>query len=350
MVIPEDIKNPRNWNPRDGTVILTEDNFIMYTFGYSHPKDLVISYLKYIPEEKLENFKIDFLDHKWKFRNITMIRPKELYSSKNFKSIRDTFKNYYPDYLYYSPFLQKEVFVVPYSHIKELFIPNKRLKFLLQKENLDSHESLALELIKLLSSSSGVQLSSFGIHGSTSYEMHSPNSDIDISVYGKDNFLTVKKAVSELVEKDIVKRAIKIPTDAYRLNRGIYSGTDFVFNAIRTLGETYNGYGHYKYEHIRRINFNARISEDKESVFRPAIYGIEDVEVFDKSIDMNLDKIRKVVSMIGEFRGLCKEGSRIEGVGMLEKVEDRKDSEIYYRIVIGSGKAKEYIKPVFPIL
>lgn len=346
MVIKQNPKIPKNWSPRDGTVILTKDNFIMYTFGYSHPKNLVISYLKYIPEDNLEHFNINFLNHKWKFRSITMRRPKDLYTSKNFESIKNTFNMHYPHYLYYSPFLQKEVFVVPYSYIKELFMPNERLKHLLQKKELDSHESLALELIKLLSSSSGVSLDSFGIHGSTSYEMHSPTSDIDISVYGRDNFLTVKKAFKKLIKDDIVKRAIKIPTDAYRLNRGIYKETDFVFNAIRTLDETYNEYGMHKFEHVKRVHFNCRVSDDSESVFRPAIYGIDSIEIFDDSIDTNIYNIRQIISMIGEFRGLCKKGTKIEGTGMLEQVENQKTSETFYRIVIGSGKGKEYMMPL----
>lgn len=340
------MKIKKDWLPRDGDVILTKDNLIMYTFGYDHPKNKVISYLKYIPEALIKYFKISFLEHKWKFRDIIMRRPQELYTPKNFQSIINTFKNDYPQYLYYSPFLQKEVFTVPYEYIEEIFIPKERLQRLLRKEKLDSHESLAIELIEYLSRESMVPINELGIHGSTSYEMHSPTSDIDIAVYSRQNFLKVKEAVQKLVEKGIVKRAIKIPTDAYRLNRGIYKETDFVFNAIRNVEETRNEYGLYKYNHIKTIEFKCEISRDIESVFRPAIYGIEDIEILNDSIDLELHQIKQVVSMIGEFRGICEKGEKIQGVGMLEKVINQENSEIFYRVVIGSGKGKEFIKPL----
>jgi predicted nucleotidyltransferase len=211
---------------------------------------------------------------------------------------------------------------------------------------LDSHESLAIELIKLLSDTSDVPINEFGIHGSTSYEMHSPSSDIDIAVYGRLNFLKVKEAVQKLVEKGIVKSFIKIPTDKYRLNRGIYKETDFVFNAIRNVEETRNEYGLYKYDHIKTIKFKCKILKDIESVFRPAIYGIEDIKILNDSIDLESQKIKQVVSMIGEFRGICVKNDKIQGVGMLEKVINQENSEIFYRVVIGSGKGKEFIKPL----
>ena len=56
---------PKNWISRDGDVILTTDNFIMYTFGYDHPKNKVISYLKYIPENLIKLFRRKYYEKEY---------------------------------------------------------------------------------------------------------------------------------------------------------------------------------------------------------------------------------------------------------------------------------------------
>ena len=330
---------------RDGTVILTEENFIMYTFGYNHPIGYVISYLKYIPKKYREKFEISFIDHEWNFRDIKMIRPKELYSPENFKSILASFNKFFPFYIFKSDFLQKEIFVVPRARIKELFIPEERLELLLNKENPDSHEVLAIELITLLSKRSKVPIKSFGIHGSTSYEMHSSKSDIDISIYGGNNFFKVKGIINKLVEEKLISRSIKISTDEYRKNRGIYKGVDFVFNAIRTLKETTNEYGIYKYTPIEQVKFECIIIDDSESIFREAIYIIKNVVLENEIKNVDVKKINQVVSMIGEFRGIARNGDSIMGFGMIEEVNNVKTNDIFFRIIIGSGVDKEYIMP-----
>lgn len=38
------------WIPRDGDIIVSDDNFIFYTFGYEHPENSIIVFLKYVPE------------------------------------------------------------------------------------------------------------------------------------------------------------------------------------------------------------------------------------------------------------------------------------------------------------
>ncbi|MHA1271630.1 MAG: hypothetical protein ACTSPY_17695 [Candidatus Helarchaeota archaeon] len=333
-----------NWIPRDGDVILTDDNFIMYAFGYDHLQgDKIICYIKYIPEDYINLFGIPFLEHKWNFRDIVMRRPKQLYSPKNFKILTQVFRKSFPDYLFYSKYLHKEIFVVPYSKIKEIFIPDRQLKKLLLKKDLDSHETQAVELIKLLSSASKVPIESFGIHGSTSYEMHTNQSDIDIAIYGRNNFIKVKQAMTELIQDNIVFPAIKIPTDKYRLNRGVYKNRDFVFNAIRNLDEIKNEYGKYVYRHKWAIKFKCQIIDDMESIFRPAKYIIKNVKT-EKNIENSiLNKIKEVVSMIGEFRGIGNKGDTLYGIGMLEEVKDIITSEVYYRIIIGSGIRHEFL-------
>ena len=335
----------KNWCPKDGTVILTKDNFIMYIFGYDHPKNMVISYLKYIPQDLVNLFDIKFLDHKWKFRNIIMRRPIKLYSPKIFNNIMNTFKKEFPYYLYYSKNLNKEVIVVPYTKIKEIFDPQTQLKKLLSKKYKDSHEKMAIELIELLSKNSNVPMSSFGIHGSTSYEMHTLQSDIDIAVYGANNFLKVKNAIKSLINLGKLRYGIKIPTDEFRKNRGVFRGTDFVVNAIRADNEITNTYYTFKYEPKFSVKFECHIINSSESMFRPAKYVVADLKIYNSKINIETNSIKEIVSMIGEYRGIAEKCNKIKGQGMLEKVINLKTSHSHYRIVIGSGTGNEYILP-----
>ncbi|MHA1143613.1 MAG: nucleotidyltransferase domain-containing protein [Candidatus Helarchaeota archaeon] len=335
----------KNFIVRDGDIILSSDGFIFYAFGYDHPQNMAISYLKYIPVELREHFPIDFIPHVWKRNERAYIRPKKLYSEENFNKIMQAFELDFPEYVFESQQLRKKVFSVPFSKIKRVFSPEDGLQQLLQKEKADELEKKALELIKLISHESGVSLENFGIHGSILTGMHGEDSDIDISIYGADNFLRVKKAIAEMVKRNVIDYLFEIPTDEYRLNKCVHDGTKFVFNATRTLKEIQNNYDLFQYEPLKQVKFHATILANSESVFRPATYEISGWEPCNEASYIDSKDIpTEVISMIGEFRGLGEIGDQIEVFGMLERVFHVKTGIKHDRVVIGSGIGEEYMK------
>ena len=62
------------WTPRDGDAIITKDNFIFYVFGYEHPPNRTLAFLKYIPMEYAKFFPIKYLKKKWNFKGKTLCR------------------------------------------------------------------------------------------------------------------------------------------------------------------------------------------------------------------------------------------------------------------------------------
>jgi predicted nucleotidyltransferase len=281
------------------------------------------------------------LKWKWKLDDIVLVRPAELYYGDTLLSI---FRKHFPEYLFFSKVFNKEVVVVPKTEIKTVFVPKIGLSQLISKENPDMLEKEAISVIKLLSKKSEVPLNSFGIHGSILLGTHNEKSDIDIAVYGSANFLKVKDSISTLVsESPKVEYLLETKYDRLRKNRGLYNSRRFVINATRQKEEFLEVYGDKIYVPLSAISFQARITDSTEAVFRPAHYNIKDFINLSSNFQQAIPK--EVISMIGQYRDIAGIGNRIQGKGVLEKIRDIKTNKITYRIVIGSGRANEYIKP-----
>lgn len=326
---------------RDGDIILTKHNFIFYTFGYEHPENRVLAFLKYVPESYVQRFDIEWLEVRWKFRNVRLLRPKELFSPKNYEKLIETFKKHFPDYLYYSDTLGRWLISVPSYLIKQVFLPSTCLHKLLKKRYRDRYERVAVKLIKELSSESGVSLNFFGIHGSISLGMHHEGSDIDLATYGAKNFKKIREALIKLEDIGKIKLSRKTFYEKRRLNTGYYDGIRFVINAIRLPSEITQR--KFTYKPIARIKALCKVTNDNDSVFRPAIYGVQVVDVLAGPTEY-VDLISEVVSMIGLFRGIAYKGDLIIVKGMLERVQS--EEKTWFRIVVGSGLGDEYIKVI----
>ena len=326
---------------RDGDAIVSKHNLIFYAFGYEHPHDNIIAFLKYVPNEYKEFFRISWLEYRWEFQGIPLARPSELYSPRTYPAVIEGLKRISSDYLYEDKVIGKPVVVVPKNLIKKVFFPYKRLQHLLSKRNLDPLETKATNLIKLLSDESGVSITDFGIHGSISLGMHTEKSDIDISVYGAKSFRRVKRSVAKLDEDGLVVLSKSNSIERIRCNRGRYEEKNFVFNATRKSEEITEQYGAESYRAIKPLKFSCEVVNADEAMFRPAKYHIKNYIPFNRTYETE-KKPKTVVSMIGEFRDIAKAGDRIKVQGMLERVEGKVTT---HRVVIGSGFGMEYIWP-----
>ncbi|NVM01769.1 MAG: nucleotidyltransferase domain-containing protein [Candidatus Helarchaeota archaeon] len=332
--------------PRDGDIILTDDFFIFYTMGYDHPKDRVISYLKYIPAMAKNHFDLDWIPLKWQFLGREYVRPKKLYSPKIFKSIETTFVTHFPEYLYFSKNWDKTVFAIPYDKIKKEFVPQSGLNQLVKLKKKDILQKKAIKLITTLSDYSKIPLTDFGIHGSLLTSMHAETSDIDIAVYGANNFKEIKKTVKKLEEEKIIRYLFEIPTDKIRKNKGVFENQKFVFNAIRKILEIRNNYKIFEYKAIKSIQFQCKIIDSSLAMFRPALYRFKDFMAENPGSKLKEDQEPiELVSMIGEFRDVVQKDQIAKVSGMLEKVKNTRTGDIYHRVVVGSGVGEEFILP-----
>jgi len=337
----------RNWIPMDGDTFVTKEGFILNTFGYEHPNDRVFAFLKYIPAEYKELFNVEMLERTWEYSGKQLFRAEKLYTAKNYQTFIEAFRKNFPDYLYYDQYRDKELITAPLNKIEEVFVPREKLVWLRNLPKRDQLQDMALELIELIDKESGVELKDMGVHGSIALNMHAPQSDIDFVVYGTDNFRKVEAGVERMVNAAKLSYIVGNRLDAARKFQGRYKKKIFMYNATRQFEDVKIKYGQYKFTPLDPVRFICTISDDRETMYRPATYKISGYKPQDPESELPLDKIPvQVISNIGCYRNIAKKGSQIKVAGKLERVESTSSSEVFYQVVVGTATSEEeYIWP-----
>jgi uncharacterized protein len=336
----------------DGDTFVTKDGFIMNTFGYEHPDERVFSFLKYIPSQYKQLFNVEMLTRTWKFGESSLtqqlFRAEKLYTAKNYQTFIEAFRKNFPDYLFFDQTRGKELITAPLDKIEQVFVPKDRLVWLQNLKYPDSLQSLALQLIDLVSKESGVPKTDLGIHGSVALEMHAPESDMDFVVYGSQNFRLVEEAIQRLVNEAKLTYIAGNRIEAARKFVGKYQGKIWMYNATKKPHEIKNQFGEFTFTPLAPVRFTGTVCDDAETMYRPAIYRISTYQPQDVESELDIDKIPcQVVSNIGCYRNVARSGQQIKVAGTLEKVQSTHDSNIFYQVVVGTATSEEeYIWPL----
>jgi len=336
------------WVPADGDTFVTEEDFIFNVFGYEHPQDRVFAFLKYIPSTLKTLFQIDFLGRTWSHGRLKLFRAEKLYTAQNYQTFLETFRKNFPYYVYCCPFRGKEVISAPLSSIKTVYVPRDCLSLIIEQKRKDGLQRMMLDFVNLVSSESGVAIEDFGVHGSVALNMHTSKSDIDIVVYGAENFRKLESAVERLVEAGKLSYVFSNRLDTARRFKGRYLNKVFMYNAVRKPEEIHSEYGMYRFKPLTLLKFSCTVKDDSEAMFRPAIYQVEDYQPADSASFLPKEKIpRLVVSMIGCYRNVARQGNKIGVAGTLEQVESVDTDEIFHQVVVGTGLSEEeYVWPL----
>jgi len=288
------------------------------------------------------------LERTWKYGETQLFRAEKLYTAKNYKTFIEAFRKNFPDYVYYCYLRNKELITAPLNVIARVFVPRDRLAALMQVKKPDKLQKLALELIDMLSEASDVGLDDFGIHGSIALDMHAPESDIDFVVYGSENFRVVEETIAEQVNAGKLNYIVSNRLDAARKFQGRYKGKIFMYNATRKPEEVKTRYGDARFSSIDPVRFQCTVSDDTEAMFRPATYKITNYTPLGQASELPLDKIpNRVVSNIGCYRNVARQGNEIKVAGQLERIEAIKTGAVHYQVVVGTATSEEeYIWPV----
>lgn len=339
------------WAPADGDTFVTQDGFIMNTFGYEHPDDRVFAFLKYIPAKYKDLFNVEMLQRTWKFGSnpltSQLFRAEKLYTAKNYQTFIEAFRNNFPNYLYFDQTRGKELITAPLDRIEQVFVPKDRLVWLQNLEKPDGLQKLAFQLINLVSKESGVPCSDLGIHGSIALDMHAPESDIDFVVYGTENFRCIEQTIQILTNQGTLSYIAGNRIEAARKFVGKYQGKIWMYNATRSPEEIKAKFGDYTYTPLAPLRFTATVCDDTETMYRPAIYKVTNYQPQDAQSEIDIEQIPKqVVSNIGCYRNVARAGQQIKVAGTLEKAQSTRDGTVFYQVVVGTATSEEeYIWP-----
>jgi predicted nucleotidyltransferase len=288
------------------------------------------------------------LTRTWKYGETQLFRAEKLYTAQNYQSFIETFRKNFPDYVYYCYLRNKELISTPLSSIERVYVPKDCLTALRGLKHPDTLQKMALDLIRLLSQESDVCMEDFGVHGSIALNMYAPESDIDFVIYGSQNFRKVESAIERLVNAGTLTYIVSNRLDAARKFQGRYLNKIFMFNATRKPEEVKTKYGMFRFSSIDLVRFQCTVTNDSQTMFRPATYKIADYKPLDDESELPIDKVpTQVVSNIGCYRNVAHQGSEIKVSGKLERVEAIKTGDVFYQVVVGTATSEEeYIWPI----
>ncbi|MCX8171545.1 MAG: hypothetical protein N3E47_06220 [Candidatus Bathyarchaeota archaeon] len=344
---------------RDRDFIQTIEGFLFCVIGSIHPPDRVISYIKYVPAE----------DGLWGRGDLRFRRIMRHYTMLE---LIDTLKflEQHPEYLYYSHVMGVNMSAVPIEKISFHFKPEEKMRKLNEAggDGLDPLERKALDLALRISDESGVPLENFGVTGSILLGIHQPFSDIDLTVYGKENSRKVRNTLQQIhsTRKIDIQRFSGVRAEEWCLNKsrlypltyeeakmllerkwniGLFQGTVFSLHPAKFEWEVGEKYGDRVFEAKGMVKITATVIDDSESDFMPSKYLVEDVKVLEGP---RVNDIREVASYEGLYAGISNRGERIVAYGKLERVFDNRRGEEYHRVLVGSQEARggDYVKPL----
>ncbi|MCD6529745.1 hypothetical protein J7L06_05605 [Candidatus Bathyarchaeota archaeon] len=343
---------------RDKDYLETRERLMFCVVGSTHPADMVISYLKYMPSK----------DGGWESSNLKFRRVIRRYTMPDLMDTLRLLRSRYPGYLFYSHVYHIEMSGVPVKSIRRHYTPETRLSELMEKPPEDRLIEKLIELVELLSQLSGVSTKNFGVTGSILLGLWKPElSDIDLTVYGWKNCRKVKEGVLQAFNDEEVpvsrlngseghrwceRRVRECPIsfrDAEKMLErtwriGLFKGTRFSVNPVRTEEEA-ERYGDRVYHSVGYGRIQAVVSDGRESFYTPAKYLVEEVRVLEGPRDMDL---REVSSYEGIYADIAHEEETIEARGKIEVVEDRLTGETYHRLLVGTleGRGRDYIRRI----
>ncbi|MBU6997464.1 MAG: hypothetical protein HXS49_00520 [Theionarchaea archaeon] len=319
--------------PKDRDFIETREGMFFCVAGYLHPPDKITAYLKYSPASQ----------GKWKKGASHFRRELPFYHVFSVSQTIDYLKKDFPHYVHYCPVRSIEMSMVPRDRISQYYVPEERIAQLVDYPHDELEQKVRVFAQEIMKETS-IPLNQLGITGSILIGLHNPVfSDIDLIVYGRRNAILIKEILPQLphvtglqgekMEEWIQHKMSIFGIDrkqaelfaARKWNYGFFDGTYFSLHPTRTDADITETYGDIQYTGLGPATVRAVITDSSESMFLPAGYKVETLEVQEGE-----QPVEDIISYEGLYCDSFVEGDIVEARGRLEKADDR------YRLVLGS--------------
>jgi len=323
---------------REGDFVETSDRLFFDVKGLLHPPDRVVAYLRYYPHDQGERLRGGI-----RYAKVYELSKRRLLLERR-----------WPHYLYYDDVYGRELQGVPLERVLTLYDPSQGPSRLQDLEQKDPLQATAIELVKMLTDESGVTQPRFGVSGSLLVDLHSPESDIDIIVYGKEAAKRVQETLFALLQdgnqfrryetpdlttlytRRRLRRAIRFRDFVLQERRKAFQGKfmrrDYFIRCVKDWGEVSGRYGDTQYRSLGRCTVSAKIKDDEEGLLTPCRYVLEQVRVL-AGLRSRLPS--EIVSFRGRFAEQTRAGERIIARGTLESVHSEETQ--HFRLVVGEG-------------
>jgi predicted nucleotidyltransferase len=327
----------------------THEGLFFAVKGLVHPPDRFFAILRYAPDESGD---------RWKAGQ----RYRRLY---HFAEQEQFLRARYPHYLAFDPVCQAVLQSVPHACIRRVYDPRRRLQELAQQEHRDGVEEDALAFARLLQEEAAVPWTALGVSGSLLLGLHTPQSDLDISVYGSQNCYAVWRALKRLLsqaEQGITAGlevrpldphgmealyAERLPdthmgfadfirTESQKVMQGQFRHRPYFIRFLKAPAEVDERYGDVRYRPLGRAGIAATVADASEAIFTPCRYTLTAVRFLDSAPEVELAlPPTEIVSYRGRFCEQARTGDTILAFGTLERVQAR-DGRTWCRLLLGN--------------
>ena len=319
----------------EGDYIKTKDGLFFAVKGDTHPENLVVAILRYVPDSSGD-------------RVLDGVRYKRVY---DIGSTTEYLRKNHPGYINHIPRLGIELQSVPISKVTRYYEPRERLTGIIANPESEVEQVLT-DFVNILSASSGVSIDSFGVSGSLLIGLQIEGSDIDINVYGQGNGRRAYDALAEIREKQYWVKPLErelfdgvlrsrwgdtgLSLDKFssiessKVLHGVVHGREYFVRLLMTDDDSVS-------KPIKRATIKARVFDASRSIFNPCFYGVTQVSGETGNLEVS-----ELKSYRGKFTEQAHEGEMVEARGTLEEVHG--EDGVYYRLMLGGSG--DYLLPL----
>ena len=320
----------------EGDYLRTVEGLFFAVKGGVHPDDMVVAYLRYIPDPSG-----DRLHGGVRYRRVSDVEETTRYLEVN-----------HPGYLNHVYRLNAILQTVPHSQISAVYKPRERLREILEGPVTRLEKTLA-RFVETLSSMSGVSTGCFGVSGSLLIGLVNEGSDVDINVYGSDEGRSVYEALETLrrsvgwvspYDDETVKGVLfsrwgdlgrlkeLAEVEKRKVLHGLVLGTDYFVRLLRDEASLPS-------KPMGSVTLKARVADSSGSIYTPCTYMIDEVEVLSEPVP---GEVTELMSYRGKFTEQARSGDRVKVRGTLEKVQDPDGTR--FRVILGGRE--DYMLPL----
>jgi predicted nucleotidyltransferase len=327
-----------NLRVREGDFIETVEGLIFDVKGLVHPPGRAIAFLRYYPSPNGK-------------RERDGLRYDKVYHlTERFDYLRE----HYPHYLQYDKVFGTELQSVPHSFIRKIYHPKEQLLRLRELEQRDALQQDVVTFADIIEEKARISADALGISGSVQVDLHGETSDIDLIVYGRREARTVQLALRRahlIPEEGISGYRLDTYRSVYNLRwsgtgipiermllvdglksmHGVFGGHHYFIRAILDWDEMQEEYGDCIYEPIGQARAQCTISDDRDGLFTPCRYEIDDVVFLEGK---EIHDVREIVSFRGRFAEQVRQDETVVVQGMVEIVKCGKEK--WGRFLLGA--------------